>query len=116
VPFEYAVSKVPPLVVVRGFGVVDEQMCQDVLRQITNDPSFALGMPILIDATEITAAPDLAVRALAREWPIRMSISRGAIVTTRDVALACGDDIDEMSRRTLRVFTDADVALAWLRS
>ena len=109
--FEYAVSSAPPLAVVRGFGLVDEQMCQDVLREIANDRSFSKGAPILIDAAEMATATEEVARAFAREWPTQMPNSRGAIVTTRDVAVTFGEEIKELSRRRLRMFGDADVAL-----
>ena len=86
-------SSAPPLAVVRGFGLVDEQMCQDVLREIASDRLFSTGAPILIDAAEIATATEEVVRAFAREWLTHMPNSRGAIVTTRDVAVSFGEEI-----------------------
>jgi hypothetical protein len=115
-PFEYAVSKRPPLAVVRGVGTVDLAMLQGILLQVVRDPEFVDGSSILIDLSDATyraGSPDGVV--LAEHWQSLAPRSRGAILAVADATLAVARQVEEITGSQVRAFFDADAALSWLR-
>ena len=91
-------------------------MWKSVLQQIRDNPLFTTETPVLIDVTEVTTPLRALSEAMATGWLQVLPASRGAVVSAAGVAFEVCRDIEAMTGHRLRAFTNADAALAWLRS
>jgi hypothetical protein len=96
--------------------MVTADMWHALLQEVSSDPSFTADTPVVIDLTAATTPLGPLQESMANDWLALLPASRGALITGEGEPLAVAGAIETMTGRRLRAFTDAAVALEWLRS
>ena len=114
-PFEYEIAGDPPVVIIRGVGVVDLEMWQATMQRVLADARFSEGLPILVDVTQVGSPPKPGEAAIAAiRWRAMTPKSRGAIVAARETEYAAARQVEHITGGRIRAFTDVASAMAWL--
>jgi hypothetical protein len=112
-PFDYTLGSDPPLVVIRGHGVVDSTMWLEALRRMLLDARFVPGIPILVDVSETEDAPGSGVM-IARHCLHLIPGSRGAIFTRTPGVFGFARPAGAAPEDRVRAFTTLTDAIEWL--
>jgi len=115
-PFTYSFHVDPSgFVLLRAIGAVNLVMWANAMRQIIADRAFRDTMPVLLDVTEASGAPqpDETV-IIARTWRLLAPHSRGAIIAPEGLKLGAARQVEQQSEERVRAFADFPAAVEWL--
>ena len=107
---------------VRGWGIDDFASTTAALKRLGEDPGLLPGMPVLMDIRELeylATPPEVAAFASNTPAPGLFAGRRVALLVRRGaqfgVAKSFADKSEQAGAQT-EVFTEPDLALAWLRT
>jgi hypothetical protein len=104
-----------PFVLLRAIGAVNLVMWSNAMRQVIADRAFRETMPVLLDVTEASWAPQPDETVIvARIWRLLAPRSCGAIIASEGVTLGIARQIEQLSEEQVRAFADFPTAVQWL--
>jgi hypothetical protein len=122
VPFELKVTAGENLAHIRGWGKEDFPSTFAAMKAMADDPRLKPGMAILLDARELdylATPPEVSSFAAPDAMPAFFGKNRLAILVRRGTQFGVSRVFAakaEAAGAVVEVFTEEEVALAWLRA
>ena len=119
-PFELLVRPGENLARIRGFGPDDFASTNAALQSIASDPRLKPGVPVLMDVRELdylATPPEVSAFTAPDSLPPVFNGRRVAILSRRGAQFGVARTFAAKAEHVgaqVEVFTEADLALAWL--
>ena len=115
-PIEYAIRD--GMVQAQASGVLEDATLVSYVERLLADPDYAPTLPVLFDATQVTAlelsgAGVREASAVVREWPDH-PVAKVALVVSGPAAYGMARMYSLLRDVEVSVFEDRALALAWL--